>query len=90
MNPMYMLGGEREITLAAEGQYVIPIGDSAFGTLTRLENFLSDLPDRETRLKKSLEQLKAQLEVAKEQVEIPFDQAAQLKTLLHEQSVLNA
>ena len=36
MNPMYMLGGEREITLAAEGQYVISIGDSAFGTLTRI------------------------------------------------------
>ena len=90
MNPMYMLGGEREITLAAEGQYVIPIGDSAFGTLTRLENFLSDLPDRETRLKKRLAQLNADLEVAKEQVEKPFEQAEQLKTLLSEQAELNA
>lgn len=43
MNPMYMLGGEREITLAAEGQYVIAIGDSASGTLTRIGNFLNDL-----------------------------------------------
>lgn len=90
MNPMYMLGGEREITLATEGQYVIPIGDSAFGTLTRLENFLSDLPDRETRLKKRLAQLNADLEVAKEQVEKPFEQAEQLKTLLSEQAELNA
>lgn len=90
MNPMYMLGGEREITLAAEGQYVIPIGDSAFGTLTRLENFLSDLPDREARLKKRLAQLNADLEIAKEQAEKPFEQAEQLKTLLSEQAQLNA
>ena len=90
MNPMYMLGGEREITLAAEGQYVIPIGESAFGTLTRLENFLNDLPDREARLKKRLAQLNADLEVAKEQVEKPFEQAEQLKTLLSEQAELNA
>ena len=90
MNPMYMLGGEREITLTAEGQYVIPIGDSAFGTLTRLENFLSDLPDREARLKKRLAQLNADLEIAKEQAEKPFEQAEQLKTLLSEQAQLNA
>ncbi len=90
MNPMYMLAGEREITLTAEGQYVIPIGDSAFGTLTRLENFLSDLPDREARLKKRLAQLNADLEIAKEQAEKPFEQAEQLKTLLSEQAQLNA
>ena len=90
MNPMYMLGREREITLAAEGQYVIPIGDSAFGTLTRIENFLSDLPDREARLKKRSAQLNADLEVAKEQAEKPFEQAEQLKTLLSEQAQLNA
>ena len=90
MNPMSMIANEREITLAAEGQYVISIGDSAFGTLTRLENFLNDLPDREARLKKRLAQLNADLEVAKEQVEKPFEQAEQLKTLLSEQAELNA
>ena len=90
MNPMSMIANEREITLAAEGQYVIPIGDSAFGTLTRLENFLSDLPEREARLKKRLAQLNADLEVAKEQAEKPFEQAEQLKTLLSEQAQLNA
>ena len=90
MNPMSMIANEREITLAAEGQYVISIGDSAFGTLTRLENFLNDLPDREARLKKRLAQLNADLEIAKEQVEKPFEQAEQLKTLLSEQAELNA
>ena len=90
MNPMSMIANEREITLAAEGQYVISIGDSAFGTLTRIENFLNDLPDREARLKKRLAQLNADLEVAKEQVEKPFEQTEQLKTLLSEQAELNA
>ena len=90
MNPMYMLGGEREITLAAKGQYVIPIGDSASGNLTRIENFLNDLPEREWRFKKRLESIKADLEIAKEQVEKPFEQAEQLKTLLSEQAQLNA
>ena len=90
MNPMSMIANEREITIAAEGQYVISIGDSAFGTLTRLENFLNDLPDREARLKKRLAQLNADLEIAKEQVEKPFEQAEQLKTLLFEQAELNA
>lgn len=90
MNPMSMIANEREITIAAEGQYVISIGDSAFGTLTRLENFLNDLPDREARLKKRLAQLNADIEIAKEQVEKPFEQAEQLKTLLSEQAELNA
>ena len=90
MNPMSMIANEREITLAAEGQYVISIGDSAFGTLTRLENFLNDLPEREGRYKKRLAQLNADLEIAKEQVEKPFEQAEQLKALLSEQAELNA
>ena len=90
MNPMSMIANEREITLAAEGQYVISIGDSASGNLIRIDNFLNDLPDREVRLKKRLAQLNADLEVAKEQVEKPFEQAEQLKTLLSEQAELNA
>ena len=90
MNPMALIANEREITFAAEGQYVISIGDSASGTLTRIDNFLNDLPDREVRLKKRLAQLNADLEVAKEQVEKPFEQAEQLKTLLSEQAELNA
>ena len=90
MNPMSIISHEREITLAAEGQYVISVGDSASGNLTRIENFLNDLPEREERLKRKLVQLKADLEVAKEQVEKPFEQAEQLKALLSEQAELNA
>ena len=90
MNPMSFLATEREITLAGEGQYVITIGDSASGNLTRLDNFLNDLPAREERLKNKLEQLKSDLAIAKEQVGKPFEQAERLKELLSEQAQLNA
>lgn len=90
MNPMSIISHEREITLSAEGQYVISVGDSASGNLTRIENFLNDLSEREERLKRKLVQLNADLEVAKEQVEKPFEQAEQLKALLSEQAELNA
>ena len=90
MNPMRFMANERDITLAAEGQYTVSIGESASGNLTRLENFLTDLPAREERLKKRLEQLKSDLAIAKEQAEKPFDKTEELKELLAEQSQLNA
>jgi len=90
MNPMSFMTTEREITLAAEGQYILSIGESVSGNLTRLENFVNDLPERKVRLEKRLEQLKSDLEIAKEQVEKPFEQAEQLSALLSEQAELNA
>ncbi len=90
MNPMTFMATEREITLAAEGQYILSIGESASGNLTRLENFVSELPQRKVRLEKKLEQLKSDLEIAKEQVEKPFEQAERLSALLSEQAELNA
>lgn len=90
MNPMTFMATEREITLAAEGQYILSIGESVSGNLTRLENFVNDLPERKVRLEKRLEQLKSDLEIAKEQVEKPFEQAEQLSALLSEQAELNA
>lgn len=90
MNPMSFMATEREITLSAEGQYILSIGESVSGNLTRLENFVSELPQRKVRLEKKLEQLKSDLEIAKEQVEKPFEQAEQLSALLSEQAELNA
>ena len=90
MNPMTFMATEREITLAAEGRYILSIGESVSGNLTRLENFVSELPQRKVRLEKKLEQLKSDLEIAKEQVEKPFEQAERLSALLSEQAELNA
>lgn len=90
MNPIGIIANERDITLSCEGQYTVSIGESASGNLTRLENFLNDLPEREERLKNKLKQLKNDVAIAKEQSEKPFDKTEDLKELLAEQTQLNA
>lgn len=90
MNPMNSLVGERDITLSANGQYTVKIGESSSGNLTRLDNFIEDFPNRKVRLENKLAALKNDLEVAKEQVEKPFEHKEHLAELLKEQSELNA
>lgn len=90
MNPMVFLAGERSITLSCNGQYSIDIGQSASGNLTRIENFLEELPNREQRLVSRLEQLKLDYAVAQEEVKKPFEHAERLTSLLKEQTELNA
>lgn len=91
MNPITILTAtEREITLTANGQYILSIGESASGNLTRLENFIEDFPKRKERLENRLKQLKDDLEIAKEQVEKPFEHKEHLLELLSEQTELNA
>lgn len=91
MNPITILTAtEREITLTANGQYTLTIGESASGNLTRLENFIEDFPKRKERLENRLKQLKDDLEIAKEQVEKPFEHKEHLLELLSEQTELNA
>lgn len=88
--PMNMLGNEREITLAANGQYTISIGESASGNLQRIENFFENFPKRKERLESRLQQLKDDLKIAEEQVKKPFEHREQLSKLLSEQAELNA
>lgn len=91
MNPISILTAtEREITLAANGQYTLKIGESASGNLTRLDNFIEEFPARKERLENRLKQLKDDLEVAKDQVEKPFEYKEHLLELLNEQTALNA
>ena len=90
MNPLVLLTAERSICLAANGQYNIDIGQSASGNMTRIENFLTELPNREKRLVSKLEQLKNDMAVAEEEVKKPFEHAETLANLLREQTELNA
>ncbi len=90
MNPISMLTSEREITLTANGQYIIGIGESSSGNLTRLDNFLEDFPKRKERLENRLKQIKDDLAIAQEQVEKPFEHREHLTELLSEQAELNA
>ncbi len=91
MNPISILTAtEREITLAANGQYTMKIGESASGNLTRLDNFIEEFPARKERLENRLKQMKDDLEIAKEQVQKPFEHKDHLLELLNEQTALNA
>ena len=91
MNPMSILTAtEREITLTANGQYTMKIGESASGNLTRLDNFIEEFPARKERLENRLKQMKDDLEIAKEQVQKPFEHKERLFELLNEQTALNA
>ncbi len=85
-----ILGEERDIILTATGQYGVSVGDSANGTLTRLDNLIEDLPARKERLEKRLAQMKSDLAIAEEQVTKPFEHAETLSELLKEQAELNA
>lgn len=88
--PISIIDKERDITLAANGQYTISIGESATGNLQRIDNFLDDFPMRKERLEKRLQQLKDDLKIAEEQVKKPFEHSEQLSKLLSEQAELNA
>ena len=90
VNTMTSLTGEREITLTANGQYTISIGDSSVGNLTRLDNFIEDFPKRIERIEKRLQQMKEDLQVAEEEVKKPFEHKDHLLELLSEQTELNA
>jgi len=90
VNPITSLTGEREITLTANGQYTIGISDSSSGNLTRLDNFIEDLPKRLERIEKRLLQMKDDLKIAEEEVEKPFEHKDRLLELLSEQTELNA
>ncbi len=90
MNPLVLLTAERTISLTGNGQYNLDIGNSSTGNMTRIENFLTELPNREKRLVARLEQLKNDFEVAKVEVNKPFEHAELLASLLKEQTELNA
>ncbi len=90
MNNITSLNGQRDITLSANGQYTIDIGESSSGNLTRLDNFIEDFPKRKERLEKRLQQLKDDFEIAKEQVQKPFEHREHMLELLKEQTALNA
>ena len=90
LDPITMIASERTVTLTGVGKYSMTIGESASGLITRLDNFLTDFPEREKRAEGKLEQLKSDLKVAEEQVTKPFEHKDKLAELVKEQAELNA
>ena len=90
LNPMSMLLEARNVSLTGAGQYKMEIGDSEVGLLRRLDNFMKDFPERESRAKNKLTELEKNLKVAQSQLDVPFEHADELESLLKEQAELNA
>ena len=90
LNPMSMLLEARNVSLTGAGQYKMEIGDSEVGLLRRLDNFMKDFPERESRAKNKLTELENNLKVAQSQLDVPFEHADELESLLKEQAELNA
>ena len=89
IDPMPYIGKDRSVTLAGSGQYTLPIGDSAVGNLSRLDNFMTGFSERIPKAENKLQVLRTSLQDAKEQMEKPFEHEARLMELLNRQSQLN-
>lgn len=90
MNPISFLDAERSVTLIGSGHYVLEIGQSSSGNLTRLDNFFADFASKEPRAVEKLQQMERDLDTAKRQLEEPFEHKDELMQLLQEQAELNA
>ena len=90
LNPKQPNELERRVTLQGTGEYILAIGESASGTLQRLDNFLKELPEREKTLGKELERLKQDLSAMEEEVKKPWEHKSRLAELVSEQTVLNS
>ena len=69
---------EYRITLKGGLSHAVPLGDNAFGNITRLDNALEGMEPKLAGCKEQLEQAKAQMANAKIEVEKPFPQEAEL------------
>ena len=69
---------EYRITLKSALSHAVPLGDNAFGNITRLDNALEGMEPKLASCKEQLEQAKTQMANAKTEVEKPFPQEADL------------
>jgi hypothetical protein len=80
---------ETNLKLIGNGKYSASIGDSAIGSITRIENLAERLPpylkDAETKLAET----RHQLEIAKQSVTKPFEDEEKLSDYLSRQSEIN-
>ena len=81
--------GLKKIVLKGAGDYDTLISTSPVGLIVRLENLFEQIPERETFLKKKIENYERDMESSKEQYEKPFEYEEELNRKLARQSELN-
>lgn len=80
---------EFHLELQRELSYVVTLGDSELGNLTRIENALDSIAKRVENSKEQLETVEAQLETAKSELDKPFPQEDELNEKLARLAELN-
>ncbi|OZQ68879.1 helicase [Paenibacillus sp. VTT E-133280] len=81
---------EYKATLRGTLGHTITLGPDAGGNMTRINNTLSDLPNKLAYCRDQLGTLKQQMATAKEQIEAPFKQEQELQTKSARLAELNA
>ena len=69
-----------QITLVGMLRHTVPLGTDIHGNITRLDNMIASLPDKQKAAEALLENTKTQLANAQAQIETPFPQEEELKT----------
>ena len=77
------------VKLKGETSRLVPLGDDAFGNITRLDNGIDRFADALKATEQELENIKRQFETAKAEVGKPFDKEDELKTKLSRLDELN-
>lgn len=77
-------------TLRGALGHTVTLGADAGGNVSRMNNLLSDLPNKLAYYRDQLTTLKQQMETAKEQIEAPFKQEQDLQTKSARLAELNA
>lgn len=90
LNPPSALSDTRSVSLTQHGSYGMEIGDSALGLITRLDNFMSDFPEKKGRFTAKLEQLKRDLATAEAELKKPFEHKSKIEEIMKELSEINA
>jgi N12 class adenine-specific DNA methylase/adenine-specific DNA methylase len=78
-----------ELYVRGSNNYDTPLGESALGGITRLENTLDRLPAILANVKEKLEDTKTQLQEAKKEVQKPFEYELGLNEYLTRQTEIN-
>lgn len=83
---------QNKFILGVKGQQTLttPIGMSAIGNITRLNNVLENLPEHLEEAVNALKEAEHGLETAKEAVQLPFEKEEELKTKMTRLAELNA
>lgn len=79
-----------ELTLQGNQKYQVTLGTDIHGNITRIDNALNGLEDKQAGCRDKLSEIKAQYENAKKEVQKPFSREEELREKSERLEELNA